>query len=446
MLKKLRSIFIAFIITLFFLIPYLALRQVETEREIQRNKYIASQEINDISSKLIEEINKSIEYVEVLDIIIKNNPNSPEIINTYSEMILKEHNIISNIAIAPDAIIKWIYPTEPNKKAIGHDLMKDPLRYPFIKKAIDERTAIMQGPVEAVQGGVLIFNRKPIFIKENNEDIFWGICAVSIDFERLVTYCGINENNQEYYLALKVPKTDGFNDFIWGNTECFEKESIINTISFGDQKWEFLIYPKRGWENSNNNCFGLESSDFLYIFLSVVLFVFLLWHLNLYYKNAVQSRIDSLTGTLNKNTFTKQVIKNLRHKREIQAIIVIDINNFKIINDRYGHLTGDIVIAEVANRLIKVLRNHDLLSRWGGDEFVIYISELRANTDIYNIINRIYQEINTPFDAKGVLIDVGIALGYSIYPDNGKTYEELYEKADRMMYANKETNKLNGNI
>lgn len=438
MLKRLFNILIALIITLFFLLPYIILRQVETEREMQRNKYIAFQKVNDISHYLIEELNKSFEYTEVLDIIVRNNPNCTEIIDSYSEMILKKHDIIANVAVAPDGIIQYIYPTVPNKDAIGHDLMHDQNRYPFIKKAIEEKTATMQGPVEAIQGGTLIFNRKAIFMKKNNKDSFWGLCVVSIDFEKLVTSIGINVDNKDYYLSLKVPKSDGYHDFIWGDTECFKKESISKTISIGDQEWEFLIYPKHGWMNSSNNWLGLKASDSLYVLLSAILFTFVLIHLNRYSRHSLQSKTDLMTGALNKDAFTKKVLKKLRDKAKSQGIIVIDINQFKSINDTYGHLTGDLVITEVSKRLMKVLSNKDLLSRWGGDEFVIYLNNLSDNTDIDNLIIRLHHEMEEPIDANGTMINVGIALGYSIFPDDGGTYEELYEKADNRMYLNKQ--------
>lgn len=437
MLKKPLNIFLAFIITVFFLLPYLSLRQMATEREIQRNKYIAAQKISDISQKLIEEINKGLEYVDVLDVIVRSNPNSMEIIETYSEMIFKKHDIIQNIAIAPDGIVQYIYPSVYNEIAVGHDLVNDPQRYPFIKKAIDERSAIIQGPVEAIQGGILIFNRKAIFMTENDKESFWGVCVVSINFEKLIANSGINIENDEYFLALKVPKTDGFKDFFWGNSDILTRESIINTISVGDQKWELLIYPRLGWTNNENNWFGIEATDGLYILLSLILFVFVLWHLNRYTQDSIASKVDLMTGVLNKQTFKKYVVRNLRKKNKIQAIILIDINKFKSINDTYGHLAGDHVIIELANRLMKVLRGKDLLSRWGGDEFIIYVNNLGSKSDIDNITKRIYHEVKHPFKADGTLINVGVSLGYAFYPDDGANYYELYKKADIMMYSNK---------
>ena len=144
-----------------------------------------------------------------------------------------------------------------------------------------------------------------------------------------------------------------------------------------------------------------------------------------------------MTGALNKNTFRKYVIKKLKKKNKVQALIVIDINKFKTINDTYGHLAGDHVITELADRLMKTLRSQDLLSRWGGDEFIVYVNNLNSKSDIDNIIKRIQLEVEPPFKADGTLINVGVSLGYTFYPDDGVNYEELYKKADIMMYSNK---------
>lgn len=124
----------------------------------------------------------------------------------------------------------------------------------------------------------------------------------------------------------------------------------------------------------------------------------------------------------------------------IQGIIVIDINNFKLINDTYGHLVGDKIIKEMAKRLKRVLRNQDRLSRWGGDEFAIYLSNLSDSSKLDSIIEYMHNEVKKPFHINSSLLNIEISLGYSIYPDNGISYEELYEKADIMMYSNKPIN------
>lgn len=389
-MKKVAIVFLSIAITLSFLLPYSALKKEKLEKEVQKSKYIASQKINDISQELVEVLNQSFEYVEVLELIIKMNPDNPELIKTYSEMILQKHDIIQSVQIAPDGIIEFIYPREENKKAIGHNLMIDPQRYLFIKKAIDEKRATVQGPIESIQGKLLIFNRKPLFTIEDGIEKFWGLCVVAVDFEEVMEQSGISTDDSDYHFALKVPESDGFNDFVWGNPECFTKDSITNTINLGNQKWELVIYPKQGWTDTGDTIYVLEDTDKLYFLLSFILFIFILWHLNRYSQNSIKAKTDIMTGALNKNTFRKNVIKGLKNKKNIiQGIIVIDINDFKSINDTYGHLVGDSVIIELSKRFMKILRSNDLLARWGGDEFVVYLYNLNNVSDIKNIIKRI---------------------------------------------------------
>lgn len=223
----------------------------------------------------------------------------------------------------------------------------------------------------------------------------------------------------------------------WGDSAILGKEAIIHPINVGDQEWELFIYPRIGWTDNERNWFGIEAVDGLYVQLSILLFIFVLWHLNRYAKQDEAAKVDLLTGTLNKNTFKKDVVRNLRKKKNRQALIIIGINKFKAINDTYGHLAGDRVIEEIAHRLTKVLRGKDLVSRWGGDEFVIYVDALESQCDIEKIIKRIHREVAHPFQINETLIQVDVSTGYACYPDDGTNYQELYKKADHKMYENK---------
>ncbi len=441
-LKKIAIVFLSIIITLLFLLPYTALRKIKIEKEIARNKYIATQKIYDISEKLVEVLNQSLEYVDVLEIIIKMNPDDPELIKSYADLILQKHDTIQNVAIAPDGIVKFIYPIEQNEKAIGHNLLEDPKRNIFVEKAIDEKRATIQGPVEAIQGGVLIFNRKAIFTTQDNIEKFWGLSVVSIDFEKVLDYCGLTTYDLDYYFALRAKKSDGYNDFVWGSTECFTKDSITKTIKIENQEWELAIYPKYGWQDNGDKLIDLEATDILYLILSFILFIFVFWHLNQYLENSIKAKIDTMTGALNKNTFRKKVIKNLKNKRKkIQAIIVMDVNDFKMVNDTYGHIAGDNVLVELSKRLMRVLRKNDLLARWGGDEFVVYLNDLNNPSDVDNIMQRMYEEVELPIEFNDTTIDPSIALGYALYPNDDLNFDELYKKADMMMYSAKKQKK-----
>jgi len=142
---------------------------------------------------------------------------------------------------------------------------------------------------------------------------------------------------------------------------------------------------------------------------------------------------DSLTGLYNRKFFYENANKLLeiakRDDRNL-AIIFIDLDNFKTINDKYGHDKGDEVLKEVAQILKKGFRNSDIIARLGGDEFVVAIL-LGEENNIKDIIKRTRSEIEKN------LPEISFSYGYVKYPDDGKDIQELVKIADERMYFNK---------
>jgi len=141
---------------------------------------------------------------------------------------------------------------------------------------------------------------------------------------------------------------------------------------------------------------------------------------------------DELTGLANKRAFEEKVESRLLQNRMF-SLIFMDLNGFKPINDKLGHDKGDEVLKEVAAKLRKVFRNYDFISRWGGDEFAV-LFEGDAEKLYDDIKNRILKALNE-IDAEGM--KVSAAVGYAVWPVDGRTQGELLKKADERMYADK---------
>lgn len=125
-----------------------------------------------------------------------------------------------------------------------------------------------------------------------------------------------------------------------------------------------------------------------------------------------------------------------RHKT-IVAVMFIDLDGFKKINDQYGHAAGDQILKDVAKRLKTSLREEDTISRYGGDEFVILIEHEgeAGNTEILS--QKIINALSQPFDYDNHKLTIGCSIGISLYPQDGAIPEELLEKADAAMYQAK---------
>ena len=125
------------------------------------------------------------------------------------------------------------------------------------------------------------------------------------------------------------------------------------------------------------------------------------------------------------------------------AILFIDMDNFKNINDTLGHFVGDKFLIEVAKSIKTLLREEDTLARLGGDEFTIILEDIGSIVEIIPIVDRIINKFKTPVEIGDKALYTGISMGISVYPDDGYTYEELIKAADTAMYHVKESGKNN---
>lgn len=159
---------------------------------------------------------------------------------------------------------------------------------------------------------------------------------------------------------------------------------------------------------------------------------------------------DPLTGIYNRLGLNKALNDTLPNAGQDlrYAVFFIDIDDFKYINDTYGHLIGDVLLQQVAGRLHNSIRNGgdracDLLARFGGDEFVIILTDIGGRSDISNCAQRIVQTLRKPFFIDGNRICITMSLGISIYPDDSEDMDSLIQKADYAMYKIKQSGKNN---
>ena len=149
---------------------------------------------------------------------------------------------------------------------------------------------------------------------------------------------------------------------------------------------------------------------------------------------------DSLTGLSNRYFFDeslKQVLAiNNRSKKKV-ALLLFDLDDFKMVNDSFGHDVGDILLKKVVARIKGCLRGSETFARLGGDEFAIMLGNLDSSDQAGQVARRIISVLYKPFDIASTSIKATLSLGISLFPDNGKTSEELFKDADIAMYRAK---------
>lgn len=154
---------------------------------------------------------------------------------------------------------------------------------------------------------------------------------------------------------------------------------------------------------------------------------------------------DKLTGLPNRALFfdrLSQTISQARRSRKHVALLFLDLDGFKPINDTYGHEAGDAVLKMVAQRLLACVRAVDTVARLGGDEFAIIVGELDSPAEIERVAEQILQAFAQPLTLpEGNDCTVGTSMGVSIYPDNGEEMDSLLAAADAAMYESKRRGK-----
>ncbi|WP_051206512.1 diguanylate cyclase domain-containing protein [Oceanospirillum maris] len=150
---------------------------------------------------------------------------------------------------------------------------------------------------------------------------------------------------------------------------------------------------------------------------------------------------DPLTGLANRRLFKDQLdlaIKQCKRQKQTLALLYLDLDRFKAVNDEYGHEVGDELLKEVARRLQKTLRESDVIARIGGDEFNILLPDIIDGQTAENVANKILESVVQPFKTDDIELTVSASIGLTLYPDDAVDTKQLIKNADVAMYRSKE--------
>ena len=340
---------------------------------------------------------------------------------------------IESVQLAPNGVVTDIYPAEGNE-AGKIDLLHDKDRKEISCYARDNHATITQGPFELKQGGYGIAVRNPVYLKDKSgQEYFWGFAIVILRVPDIFsdTVSALSNFGYEY----KILKTD----IPWSDTYKVVYQSdgqIDHPISYaftvGDGTWKLEVTPKTGWRN--NTLLIIISGMFLTIslLLSVLTRVWLVAkeHKNKY---KILARTDSLTNIYNRYGFDELAEKIISKNPQTHFVAaLLDIDDFKFINDIYGHSYGDKALKSLADSMKAFFPSDALLGRNGGDEFCI----LLPNCTFKEADKQLQQFTKLPktFSYHGKELAFYISLGYAEYPTFAASPSQLMRCADAALY------------
>ncbi|KIF82757.1 diguanylate cyclase domain-containing protein [Noviherbaspirillum autotrophicum] len=152
------------------------------------------------------------------------------------------------------------------------------------------------------------------------------------------------------------------------------------------------------------------------------------------------ARHDELTGLPNRRLFQDRMASALARCKRKQgriALLYLDIDDFKQVNDSLGHAAGDVLLQEVAQRITHCVREEDTVARLGGDEFVVLLEDVRTADDVMLVADKIRHAIRQPIHVDGFALKTRTSIGTALYPEHGMEAEELLKQADKAMYLDK---------
>lgn len=220
----------------------------------------------------------------------------------------------------------------------------------------------------------------------------------------------------EYFISLNMLE---INEWILG---------YIIPVSTAQSQFEFVYFNEIG----------------LFAFIGIGFVAYLLFILRDFRREQrlliKQATIDSLTGLLNKKS-TEEAIKRELLTDALSALIIIDIDDFKYVNDHCGHDKGDLYLHRISECLRDQFRKDDILGRIGGDEMMVFMSDLTSKEDVCVKVERFLKSVNDLVDEFDQLQKTSCSVGIAFYPQDGKTFETLYSHADEALYQVKKSGK-----
>ena len=402
----------------------------------ERAEFIAES----VADRIEAEIQRRDYITRMLEIEVSSSKEgiTPEKFAITADEVFNDYMDIVDITLAPGGIVSYKYPLEGGI-AEREDLFSDGVDGIYADYSKMSGLGIIMAPVTLSDGSYGIILRRPIYMGEVSEENFWGFASVKLNLSNFLSEVNIRalvDEGYEYKLIGDNPIT-GENRMIM---EYSEKElaspvsSMINTVGGG--YWTLLISPTNSWMNLYEIIGALAIAIVISVLAALAAAAYV--SMKAYSKELeVLSYRDALTN-INNNRSYQEHMEELSKKKLPYGLIFMDLNDFKQVNDTYGHEAGDTLLNIVAKRLQNSIREKDKAFRIGGDEFVVVIHGTHDKQFYEGVIERMRHNVARDVTLNnGIILKVSISAGFARCPEDGAKFEDVVKKADDEMYQNK---------
>ena len=401
------------------------------ESQEQQNRTKAKLNAMTYAEHIYGELMEGIGVTDTLkQVVISGDGNINKFYDVAANMM---DDTIQSIQIAPNGVVNEIYPEDVNESG-KIDLINDSDRGEISRYARDNATVIMQGPFELKQGGYGIAVRNPVYLEdENGKKSFWGFTIVILKVPEIFSDSveALSNFGYKYSLQKCASPWDNMYEWVYGSKKELNDPVIYDFDVYGD-RWRLEILPKSGFYNNKY---------LIYMFIGGVIIVLLLTGLtaalifiNENRKNFKRLAVtDALTGIYNRLGFDDQVEQYMRQNPQKHCVMaMLDIDDFKLVNDMYGHAAGDGVLKKLAESMKQYFSKDAILGRNGGDEFSVFMPDCTV-AEVKPFLKKFTEETRK-FYCKGEERAFTISLGFAEYPVFADDRSQLMRCADKALY------------
>ncbi|CAH0536025.1 diguanylate cyclase domain-containing protein [Vibrio marisflavi] len=431
---------LAYVVVAFIAIQ--TLTKLFVERTVRESEERIQQNLSLVRSKIEAAIFTDVYLGDSLVTVVSLDPefavsNWP----TIASKLLLKGRYIRNVSIIRGSVITHVYPFKGNEKALGLDLKSMPDRHNALMLARQMQTVHISGPLELITGGKGIVARYPIFSDFPMNKHYWGSVSVVLNYDALIKESGLSDVTGAEIAMRKQEVDGGVRGIFYGPEQVFDNPDAIYPVNLPSGKWLLAAkYQLSSIQEITNTRVLVQMVSImtaLLIYVSLALFV-------RNYQYAHQNSLeDELTKLPNRRFILNYINRLLQRSESLKfAILNIDINDFKVVNDTLGHEAGDKLLKFVAEQLKKSTRSTDKVARFGGDEFIVLLQDIGDEEAVEKITNHIRRAFKiNQMTWQGNVLRPELSIGYTI--QNGQTANivELLAKADFSMYEDKKRTK-----
>ena len=401
------------------------------ESQKQQNRTNAKLNAMTYTERIYGELMEGIGVTDTLkQVVISGDGNINKFYDIAANMM---DDSIQSIQIAPNGVVTEIYPEERNESS-KIDLINDSDRGEISRYARDNDTVIMQGPLKLKQGGYGIVVRNPVYLEDKNgQKSFWGFTIVILKVPEIFSDSveALSNFGYKYSLQKCASPWDDTYEWVYGSKEELN-DPVIYDFDVYEDKWRLEILPKSGFYNNNY---------LIYMFIGGVIIVLLLTGLTAALISINENRknfkrlavTDALTGIYNRHGFDEQVEQYMRQNPQKHCVVaMLDIDDFKLVNDMYGHAAGDGALKKLAESMKQYFSKDVILGRNGGDEFSIFMPDCTI-VEVKPFLKKFTEETRN-FYCKGEAHTFTISLGFAEYPVLADDRSQLMHCADKALY------------